>query len=77
MPEIVQLHDACMDSPHPCFRCKMYIWRYEGRSPFLSAPEGWRGPSGRELARRHLDEAAAKGVELESATKHYYGPVNV
>lgn len=68
----VHLHDECMNSAHPCFRCKMYIWRSEGRSPFTRMPEGWRGPSVRERARRQVADAKAAGIEIESA-KGYYG----
>lgn len=68
----VQLHDECMNSAHPCFPCKMHIWRSQGHSPFTAMPQDWRGTSGREKARRQVAEAKAAGIEIESA-KGYYG----
>lgn len=63
-------HDtaACEAQPHPCFSCKMRLWR-EGRAAGGICPPAserdWNGPTIRERVEDTLTRARQNGYEPE------------
>lgn len=60
------LHEACTDVQHPCFACKMAIWRAEGVG-IAPIPADWGGPTVRERVADTITQAKANGYEPDYA----------
>jgi hypothetical protein len=64
--EVAPIHAECGNSPHPCFPCKMRLWRQEGTFS-LKVPSDWKGPSVQVRAKEWVKQAQENGYEPEYA----------
>lgn len=59
------IHEACKDATHPCFRCKMVIWRTEGMTAIAPLPEGWGDRTIAQTVREIKQGAKENGIPEE------------